>query len=172
MTPESLYSSARMTMRTDKSFFTVALWMTMNRLSYFETLSWKIILWFNFDEESDEFSEEFSIYSIYFILLKKTMAIIYVDGLKEVFIPKTFRFVFLGFYEFHKGHKRKLSCCLQPQHLLWSKSFLDVMEIYGLLKEMQCAQRVMFIRWISSKMWWTMGKAYLEVCYIFKKVNM
>lgn len=146
MAHKSLYSSARMTMRTDKSFFTVTLDDDEPIVSTLKLYHGKSFYDFNFDEESDGTRRIFDLLDM---LLNKNDDIIYVvDELERSLHPKLTEHFLELFMNFHKGHKTQLLFTTHEASIMEQK-LLDVMK-YGLLKEMEITQ-VMFIRWISSK---------------------
>lgn len=89
MAHKSLYSSARMTMRTDKSFFTVTLDDDEPIVSTLKLYHGKSFYDFNFDEESDGTRRIFDLLDM---LLNKNDDIIYVvDELERSLLSKTYR---------------------------------------------------------------------------------
>ena len=149
MAHKSLYSSARMTMRTDKSFFTVTLDDDEPIVS-------------TFDEESDGTRRIFDLLDM---LLNKNDDIIYVvDELERSLHPKLTEHFLELFMNFHKGHKTQLLFTTHEASIMEQKLFRRD-EIWFVERDGNNTSNVYSLDKFKERYDKTLSKAYLEGRY-------
>ena len=162
MAHKSLYSSARMTMRTDKSFFTVTLDDDEPIVSTLKLYHGKSFYDFNFDEESDGTRRIFDLLDM---LLNKNDDIIYVvDELERSLHPKLTEHFLELFMNFHKGHKTQLLFTTHEASIMEQKLFRRD-EIWFVERDGNNTSNVYSLDKFKERYDKTLSKAYLEGRY-------
>ena len=162
MAHKSLYSSARMTMRTDKSFFTVTLDDDEPIVSTLKLYHGKSFYDFNFDEESDGTRRIFDLLDM---LLNKNDDIIYVvDELERSLHPKLTEHFLELFMNFHKGHKTQLLFTTHEASIMEQKLFRRD-EIWFVERDGNNTSNVYSLDKFKERYDKTLSNAYLEGRY-------
>ena len=162
MAHKSLYSSAQMTMRTDKSFFTVTLDDDEPIVSTLKLYHGKSFYDFNFDEESDGTRRIFDLLDM---LLNKNDDIIYVvDELERSLHPKLTEHFLELFMNFHKGHKTQLLFTTHEASIMEQKLFRRD-EIWFVERDGNNTSNVYSLDKFKERYDKTLSKAYLEGRY-------